>query len=86
MALLELIESKKSWSGTASQLLIELNSENSANIGSKGWPKVANHLSNRVRRVAEPLRSSGIEVLEQKIKGRKIWSFRLKEDKGVDGK
>jgi hypothetical protein len=51
------------WSGTASQLLEKMNSFTSEeDRRSRNWPKDVRILGNRLRRVATPLRSAGIDI------------------------
>lgn len=55
-----------SWIGTATTLLEILNDQ--AGYDKKrppeGWPKIANQLSNQIRRLAPPLRTEGIKIEE----------------------
>ena len=57
---------KVDWRGTAQELLEELNRcvPNEDTKRSKAWPKAANALSRRMRRLAPQLREAGIEYSE----------------------
>jgi hypothetical protein len=42
-------------------------------------------LSNKLRRIAPALRKIGIEVVDVKVKGRKLWRFKVETSEGVGG-
>lgn len=72
---LEFIESRKEWSGTATDLLKSLNKIASPEIQRlKAWPKRSNALSNSLMRVQTFLRKKGIEV-ERKHSGTRSITF-----------
>ncbi len=73
---LEFIESRKEWSGTATDLLKSLNKIVSPEIQRlKAWPKRSNVLSNSLMRVQTFLRKKGIEI-ERKHSGTRSIMFR----------
>jgi hypothetical protein len=74
-AIRDLLASKGEWTGTATQLLNDLNLQDTI-TGVKRerryWPQIANQLSGKLRRIAPMLRKSGIEVEFQKSEDRLI--------------
>jgi hypothetical protein len=59
------------WSGTASELLAEINSRTpTERQRERDWPKDATRLSSRLRRVAPALRRAGVEVMLPEAGGR----------------
>ena len=60
MAVLEFIQVKKQWKGTATKLLAELNVRNSERAMNKFWPRTASQLSSRIRSAAPALRGKGV--------------------------
>ena len=69
---------EEGFSGTAAELLLQLNSMISENMRrSVRWPKAPNALSNALRRMASNLRASGIEVQFSRadIGGRRLLSL-----------
>ena len=70
IAVQKLIEAKGAWSGSASELLADLDElVTDATRRTKEWPKAANVLSARVKRAAPGLRASGIDVEHGRQKG-----------------
>ncbi len=62
-ALISMTEEIKAWSGTATQLLGELNERVDDNTRKQqGWPRRSNTLSNKLRRLAPNLRAMGVEL------------------------
>jgi hypothetical protein len=58
---------QEEWSGTATELLRELDAEvGEAKRESKEWPKAANTLANRLNRVGSELRKIGIEIIRKR--------------------
>jgi hypothetical protein len=54
---------RRSWNGTATQLLKNLNAVTSEDSRhSREWPKEVRSLGNKLRRLAAPLRSAGIDI------------------------
>ena len=75
-AVLEFVENRKEWSGTATDLLKSLNKIASPELQRlKSWPKRSNVLSNSLMRVQTFLRKKGIEV-ERKHSGTRSITFR----------
>lgn len=73
---LEFIESRKEWSGSATDLLKSLNKIASPELQRlKAWPKRSNVLSNSLMRVQTFLRKKGIEI-ERKHSGTRSITFR----------
>ncbi len=73
---LEFIESRKEWTGTATDLLKSLNKIVSPELQRlKAWPKRSNVLSNNLMRVQTFLRKKGIEI-ERKHSGTRSITFR----------
>jgi hypothetical protein len=68
MAIKKFVETNKEWEGTATELKDELESYKTYEefTTDKSWPKMPNYLSNRVSRIADSLRSVGIDV-EQSV-------------------
>ena len=61
------------WKGTATQLLTLLNNEiDEQTKRQKGWPKAANALTNKLRRIAPNLRTMGLNVAFNKSGDRLI--------------
>ena len=84
-ALKALLKKEKEWKGTATELLSDFNEYiDDQTKNNKSWPRQANYLSKRLNRIAQSLRSSGININSTKIKGRKIWNFTLIDSQGVD--
>lgn len=63
-AMVDFISTVIRWSGTATELLAALNRRDPAAALQKAWPKVANHLSRKIRRDAGLLRKHGIKISE----------------------
>lgn len=62
-AVLELVQERGEWSGTATELLRELESKVDDGIrGLKSWPSAPRTLSNQVKRLAPNLREAGSDV------------------------
>jgi hypothetical protein len=84
------IGEKKAWTGTAKELLDELNNEVADEVKrSKGWPQAANSLSRQLKRLAPPLLEVGVHVEQMPRsgeKGAKQWRVfvALEEDPGED--
>lgn len=57
-----LMVNRSDWSGTAKELLVELNRQNGEASRDKNWPQTPRALSGRIRRAAPGLRRLGIEV------------------------
>ncbi|MCJ7538874.1 MAG: hypothetical protein MUO88_04330 [Desulfobacterales bacterium] len=75
-AVLEFVESRKEWSGTATDLLKSLNKIASPELQRlKAWPKRSNVLSNSLMRVQTFLRKKGIEI-ERNHSGTRSITFR----------
>jgi DNA primase catalytic core len=68
---------EKEWTGTATQLLEELESFDSAAMKRTGWPKAAHVLSGALRRIAPNLRKMGLDVSfgkdDDRGRTRRIW-------------
>jgi len=76
---LEFVESRKEWSGSATELLKSLNKIVSPELQRlKAWPKRSNVLSNNLMRVQTFLRKKGIEV-ERKHSGTRTISLKKLE-------
>jgi hypothetical protein len=72
------VRSKKSWEGTASELLDALKEfDPDETTGNRSFPKAPNALSNRLRRLAPSLRSEGVDVDVAKSHGRKLLKLKL---------
>ena len=75
-SVLEFIENRKEWSGTATDLLKSLNKIASPELKKlKAWPKRSNVLSNSLMRVQTFLRKKGIEI-ERNHSGTRSITFR----------
>jgi hypothetical protein len=77
-AILGFLQLGESWTGTPTQLLATLNAKAESlgiNVKDKAWPKAPNAMSKRLHEVAPNLRRAGIEVLEKKTGGIRIWSL-----------
>jgi len=62
-ALQRFMKDRKSWTGTASELLSELNNEVTPDQRRrKAWPKTPNFLANQLRRAEANLLSLGLQV------------------------
>jgi hypothetical protein len=91
IVLREYIEMVKEWEGTASELkkTLEDHVSNSAADYNPTYrdslPKSPGSLSNKLRRIAPALRKIGIEVVDVKVKGRKLWRFKVETSEGVGG-
>ena len=75
-------ESKNGWSGTATELLEEIETLTpDAVTRERGWPKDTARLSNRVTRAAPALRQVGVsvELTRQGGTGKKIWKIKEME-------
>lgn len=63
-----LMERTDGWEGSAAQLLADLNRHVSERISrEKGWPRLPQSLSNRLKRLAPALREIGIEVTFDRV-------------------
>lgn len=72
------------WEGTASELLEELRDlADEEAKRSKGWPRAANVLSNRVRRAGAFLRQVGIEATEERVGKLRRRVIRLEQRRGT---
>jgi hypothetical protein len=61
-AVLAFMAERSQWLGTASDLLSKIAPKASEDVRrTKAWPKTPQHLSNRLKRLAPPLRSVGLE-------------------------
>jgi hypothetical protein len=61
-AVLAFMADRSQWLGTASDLLSRIAPKASEDVRrTKAWPKTPHHLSNRLKRLAPPLRSVGLE-------------------------
>jgi hypothetical protein len=66
-AVLELMEKRVSWEGTATELLKSLNRRADNDIKRlKAWPKAANRLSNQIRRLRPSFRAVGVDIGEDR--------------------
>lgn len=73
IAVRDLMKDKEAWQGSATSLLEELTNRTNENVAkSRAWPKAANKLSSRIRRLANGLRAIGVEVDYGKDKKRFI--------------
>jgi energy-coupling factor transporter ATP-binding protein EcfA2 len=83
---LEFIENRKEWSGTATDLLKSLNKIAYPELQRlKAWPKRSNVLSNNLMRVQTFLRKKGIEI-ERKHSGTRSITFRkIDIEEEIDG-
>ena len=77
MAMVNFMDEHDTWKGSATKLLKDLveMDERKDYQSSKAWPKTPSHLSGRITRIAEPLRSMGIEVTKGKDRGGRYWEF-----------
>lgn len=88
--IIELVESKRTWTGTATELLQELNRRQGYGKDKKppkGWPTTPSKLSGMYNRLAPHLRSVGIvSELHREGSGtrRKLLSFALELDNSSD--
>ena len=84
MAIKKFVEDKNEWEGTATELKDELESYKAYEEYTidKSWPKMPNYLSNRIKRIADSLRSIGIEVEQKRKNYGKVWKFKLKPKPG----
>lgn len=81
-AVYRLVNGAKTFSGTATDLLTMLNKQEGiySNSVPRGWPKVANSVKDRLKRVAPQLRASGVLVaFDRTGKARRI-SLQLSDD------
>jgi len=86
MAIREFVEKEVAWEGTATQLMGSLRESKQYEkyTEDRSWPRTPNYLSQKIRRVADSLRSAGIEVEDFRKSGRKLWKFISKEEDRVD--
>lgn len=76
LALFEFVQSKGSWSGTASDLLELI----APDPRPRGWPRSPRALSGRLRRASPALRQMGVEVEPPPESARpRVWSMRLSQ-------
>jgi hypothetical protein len=72
--LLEFFNRECEWSGTASELLRELEEHVAEQLKrSKGWPKNGRAMSGQLKRIAPNLRANGWLVDFRRESGRRIW-------------
>lgn len=62
VALVELLESKREWKGTATDLLATLDGRRDGRPTPKGWPETPQAMGGRLTRAAPLLRASGLSV------------------------
>ena len=78
-ALQTFMKTREEWSGTATELLRELDVVVSeVQRDSKGWPHAANVLANRLNRVGSELRKIGIVITQKRLAKTKRKFFTLK--------
>ena len=85
--IIDLMESRDTWEGTASELLAEING-NAAGSDQRltGWPKTASKLSTDIQRVAPNLRRIGIDVHVRRTgRARSVRLSRLTPGNAVTG-
>ncbi len=72
------MEEKSEWSGSASELLAKLSAHAGEQVSRvKGWPRLAQHLTRRLRQASVFLERSGIEVEFRKTKRQtEVWLSR----------
>src|SRR5262249_37737611 len=69
-AIIDLVNDVGDWSGTATELLLELNNRAESNVvRQRSWPKTPGKLSGEVKRLAQSLRSADVEVERDKTCG-----------------
>jgi hypothetical protein len=75
---MDLLAEVGTWKGTATQLLSKLkdHADDDSLRGNRSWPKTPSYLANRLNRIAESIRKTGIDMEQKIVKGRKIWSFK----------
>ena len=84
-SVLEFAESRKEWSGTATDLLKSLNKMASPELQRlKAWPKRSNILSNNLMRVQTFLRKKGIEIERRHSGNRSIILRKIEMHKTID--
>lgn len=65
--------SRQTWSGTASELLKELDKTAGEHLAkTKDWPKKPNHLSNMLKRISPNLRNTGISIENNRTSGKRM--------------
>lgn len=70
VAVKELMEDRKEWTGTATELHAALNELVEEDVRrSKAWPGAPNALVNRMKRIAPALREAGIEYGDERLPG-----------------
>ena len=76
----DFVKTEKTWEGTASELLDALKKfDPEDTVHNRAFPKMANLLTNRLRRIAPSLRLE-IDIEEGKRHGgKKIWKLHLKK-------
>jgi hypothetical protein len=84
-SLIAFARSKESWSGTATELLEELNNFINENRKTLNWPKDARGLGNRLRRLAPILRMVRVEVSFGREPGTGKRIILLKSTKSIGG-
>lgn len=81
VALRALLAREPEWHGTPSALLEALSGEvPESTRRMRAWPKAAQSLSNRLKRLAPALEAAGIEATSSKDHGVRYWSIRQKDE------
>lgn len=74
----EFAQDKEEWEGTATELLDALKEFDPARtVGNRSFPKAANLLTNRLRRIAPTLRSTGVDVIQGFRHSKKVWKIKI---------
>jgi uncharacterized protein YukE len=83
-ALLSFIEPGATWTGTAKELLEQLNEKYPYQKEQRGWPANARSLSNAIRTIATNLRAAGFAVPSQPKRSNRArtWDIHRSEDTG----
>jgi hypothetical protein len=74
---LRFVTSKKTWEGTATELLEALREFDKDAANNRGFPKQPNRLSDKLSNAAPSLRLEGVEVNRVTRRSRKIWKLQL---------
>ena len=85
-AVMALMDSKDEWNGMMSELHTELESFISEDVKkSRAWPKAANWLSNKLRRLGSSLRKIGIDItLPEQVEDRQIHIKKILQSGKID--
>jgi len=78
-AIRDFIQNRKSWTGTAAQLLVLLN-DSAPTPKPDGWPKQANNLTRKINVLHATLNEVGISVRKHKLNGEKVLTLESSAD------